>query len=99
MTNYADQPKINELYAENEKIGQAVAIIDAGGSMSEFTVTPPPPPEGEIMPATMMPQSIFVSGVSPPALMADLRAVLMARSTAIEAELAALGVTGAPVRH
>jgi hypothetical protein len=102
MTDYNDLAKINQLYAEQQQIAAAIAIIDADGTLSSFVVTAPPPPPYDPddpnpprMPAP--PVSIIVAGDVPPELMAALRAQLVQRSDAISAELADLGVDDTPV--
>jgi hypothetical protein len=97
MAEYSDVPQINALYAENQQLNNAVAMIDAGGPLTTFTIGPPPPSGTEPVTTMMMAAMISVPGPNDPQLMADLRAWLVNRSNAVEAELAALGVANTPV--
>jgi hypothetical protein len=159
MTEYSDVPQVNALYQESENVNTAIAMIDAGGTMTNFTVGPARPPEiapapgpapsgatgagpqgpiagpgpigqpmgpGPVGPGPMgppggpparpmpsgywpalgpmdaptgppvMPVNITVPDQITPELAASIRQALVDRSTAINAELAALGVTNPP---
>lgn len=95
MSQYSDVPAINVLYQENETVNNAITMIDSGGNLSNFTISPPPPGE---MGVPMMMAALITTGSTEPdsALMADLRAWLVNRSNAILAELASMGVTEPP---
>lgn len=97
MAAYDDIPQINALKQENDLVDNAIKMIDGGGTMASFVITPPPmPPEGGTG-VFMMASSVSTAG-SPPSVdtMLTVRAWLVQRSTDINAELVALGVTDPP---
>lgn len=98
MVAYTDVPAVNALYEEQGRLTQGIALIDAGGKVQMFTIAPPPYDAASPPPTpTMMMMSVSVNTIDPsPALMASARDAMVARSNAITAELAALGVTEAP---
>jgi len=103
MTEYSDLAQVQALYAEQQQIGTAIGMIDAGGTLLSFLIAGPPPPPYDPDSTTppVMPQppvNITITGAVPPKLMAALRTQLVTRSDAISEELAALGVSDAPVR-
>lgn len=95
MTEYSDVPQVNTLYQESQQVDAAIALIDAGGTVGNFMVRPPPPTEE---PAPVMMGISITVPPGPPnePLMADLRVLLVERQNAILAEMAALGVTATP---
>ena len=42
MTDYTDIPTVTTLHGEAERTQQALDMLAAGGTMTNFTVTPPP---------------------------------------------------------
>jgi hypothetical protein len=95
MVAYSDVPAVNLLYQEQATIDRAIELIDNGGVISNFTVSPLPPDPGAMGAAMQMPA--MISTVNPtPELMADARVALVERHNAIAAELMALGVTETP---
>lgn len=94
MTDYTDIPEVNALYAEDQLIARAIAILDAGGTLSEMTISPAPPAEGEV---PVPPASVNVPSADP-ALLADVRAWLVQRQADLDAQLAALGIVNSPAR-
>jgi hypothetical protein len=95
MTDYADVPAANALHAESEQVGRALAMLNGGGTMVQFTVAPTPPAPG-MMPPTQMPVSITApAGTVTQAMIDDLVAWLTIRQSDLTAQLAALGVTSA----
>jgi hypothetical protein len=99
MTSYSDVPAVNALYAERENVTNAITSIDGGGTLASFTIGPPPPdPERDAMSMAGGLMVAVQTGGEPmdPATQAALRGWCVQRQAAIDAELAALGVTGAP---
>lgn len=96
MTDYSTIPEVNALYMASEQCGQAIAMIDAGGNMSNFTIAPAPPDPDAPPAPLVMASTIAAPPPTDPALMADLRKWLVERQNAIMAELAALGVVETP---
>jgi len=100
MTDYTDVPQVGTLYAESERTQAAVANIDAGSSLASFTIGAPPPPDTPpVVPGgPVMPIQITLDTSNPPsaALMADIRAYLVARQASLNEQLAALQVTNTP---
>lgn len=100
MTDYNSVPDVSSLYAENERVNQAIANIDAGATATQFTIGMPPvtaPASGETPLALQVPINIYIPPPGPgDQLMRDLRAWLVTRSTDLMNQLAALGVTDAP---
>jgi hypothetical protein len=98
MVAYTDVPTANMLYEEQGRLTQGIALIDAGGKVQMFTVSPPPYDAASPPPTpTMMMMSVSINTIDPPAsLMASVRDEMVTRSNAITAELAALGVTESP---
>src|SRR5215468_3428168 len=94
MTEYTDVPQVSELYLEQQHVRAAIQLIDAGGTLTYLTISPPPPPEGEA--ATVMPIGLQVTGPVQQSTMDAIRAQLVTRDAAITAELTALGVINAP---
>jgi hypothetical protein len=98
MSAYDDQQQITALYTENESIGQAIGLIDAGGTLSHFTVVgAPPPTDSPGGPPTTFnpPVAIFMAKPATTATMSAIRTELVNRSTDIVTALTNLGVTGA----
>ena len=95
MTQYSDVPTANALYLENEQVNNAITMIDTGGLLINFAITPPPAMAGSPA-STMMATAINVPPPVDPALMAALRSWLVSRSAEIEAELVKLEVTDPP---
>lgn len=108
MTDYSDVPKANSLYLEQENVGQAITNLDAGGTIPSFMASPPPPPPydpnnplppGPASPVGMAVQ-VTTMGMPPGAeTIAAMRAWLVSRSAAIDAELLALGISDTPARR
>lgn len=97
MVAYSDVPAVNVLYQEQEQVSMAISAIDAGGKVSNFTVSPPMPEPGAPMGMMPMMMPVMISVPDPPAaLMQQARAALVIRQNAIVAELTALGVTEGP---
>ena len=95
MVAYSDVPAVNMLYQEQEQVSQAITMIDDGGKVTNFTVSPKPA-DPAAMGGTMH-MAVMISTSDPPVeLMAQARAALVARQNAILTELAALGVTDNP---
>lgn len=92
MTAYTDVTQANALVEEQTRLSNGVAMLDNGGTVTSFTVSPI---AGTMPGPSMMPVSILT--VVPPAdLIASARAAMVARHNAISDELTAIGVTGAP---
>jgi hypothetical protein len=105
MTEYTDVPKVNALHAESQLVAQAIANIEAGGTLSSMMISPPPlvpydpdnpppPPSSTTLPP--MPVNVTVPPPVDAALLADITAWLNQRLVDITAELEALGVTVPP---
>ena len=100
MTDYTDVPAANVLHAESQQIVSAIANLDAGGTIINMMIGPPPytPPDPGSPPVPMlMSVSIFVPPPVDPALTAQLRSWMDQRLLDISAELTALGVSVPPV--
>lgn len=94
MSSYDDTMKISALHQEQSQVSQAIAVLDAGGTVTSFMVSPPPTQPGE-MPSSLM--SVGVSTVDPSEqLLQEARNQLVARFEAINSELTSLGVTDTP---
>jgi hypothetical protein len=100
MVAYTDVPAANALYEEQERVNQALTLLDSGGSVSAFTVIPPPPaPPDPLNPPTTMTMMlpVMLQTVQPtPEMIAVIRDAIVARSAAITTQLLALGVTDPP---
>jgi len=95
MVAYSDVPAVNALYQEQEQISHAIAMIDDGGKVTNFTVSQKP--LDPLAMGGMMHMPVTIATSDPPAeLMAQARAALVARQGAILTELAGLGVTDSP---
>jgi hypothetical protein len=95
MVAYTDVPAANALVEEQAKINQGIALVDAGGKISSFTIIPPLPDPGSPPGVPMM--SATLSAVDPSlSFMQSVRDAMVARSAEIDDELAALGVDPAP---
>ena len=95
MSSYDDTNKISALHQEQAQVSQAVAVLDAGGTVTSFIVSPPSATQPGEMPSSMM--AVGVNTVNPsPELLQQARTALVLRFDAINAELAALGVTDTP---
>jgi len=97
MTNYSDVPQINTLYQQQQQVQQAIANIDNGGSLTSIAIGSPPASPGQPPMGMMVGASITLTKPATPETMAAVRAQLVIMSDEITAELAALGVTDAPV--
>ena len=103
MVAYTDISKVSSLCEEQARIANGIAALDAGGTVSSFTVSAPPyvpPAPGEPMsmpPPMMMMMMSSIPTIAPPAeLMAAARSAMLARHNEITAELTTLGVSEAP---
>lgn len=96
MTSYADVPKLMALHAEQQRIIDAIQMIDTGGSLVSFIVKPPPMKAGDTPGLTGV--SITTSE-SPPSsdFIAHARAWLEQRQDEINNAFAVLGITDGPV--
>jgi len=95
MVAYSDVPAVNMLYQEQEQITMAINMLDAGGKVTNFTVSPPPQDPGVMGMPIMM--QVMIATIDPsPDLMAQARAALITRQNEIITELAAMGVTDSP---
>jgi hypothetical protein len=95
MTDYADVPAVTALHGEAERVQQAISILAAGGTMSIFTVTPPPPEPGVMLPVVM---AVSISVVDPISaeMVTALNNWLTTRLATITDELATYDVTAPP---
>jgi hypothetical protein len=92
MVAYSDMPQVNVLYAEQENISKGLALLDASGTVTSFTISPAPNPDA---PSFSMP--IQIATVAPQqSLMDQARTAMTTRYNDITSQLAALGVTGSP---
>jgi hypothetical protein len=104
MTEYIDVPKANALHMESQQVAQAIANLEAGGTLTSMFISPPPPApvvpgepgEPVALAPLLMPVSVMVPPPLDPALLANITAWLNQRMTDIAAELSALGVTVPP---
>jgi hypothetical protein len=110
VTDYADLEKVNALYMESRTVAQAITAIDRGGTLSSLSISPPQyasmPPAvdaglpGDLpstsTPVVMMTTTISIPGPVDPALLADVRALLVEREQEIAVELKSLGVSVTP---
>jgi len=95
MVAYNDVSTVNNLCAEQTQINSAIANLDGGGTVTMFTISPPPPDPESFVGMMSMPVSIMT--VAPPQELLDqVRAALVLRSNEITTELQALGVTETP---
>jgi hypothetical protein len=100
VTEYTDLPTTNALYAESQQIIEAIANLDAGGTISSVMVDPPPPPPlvpGEPSPtATFVPVLVVVTPPVDPALLGQFRTWMQQRLAEISTSLTDLGVSVPP---
>lgn len=99
MTDYADVPTITTLHQESQNIQNALNLLNAGGTMSNFTVAPPPPPtDGSGIPSSTMYMSVNISVPGPisPDMTQALIDTLTTRQAEVVSELADLGVGPPP---
>jgi hypothetical protein len=86
------------LHVESQQVAQAIANLEAGGTLGSMVIAPPPyapSPPGPAPPPTTMQMAVTVY-VPPPVdatLLANITAWLEQRMVDIAAELTALGVT------
>lgn len=100
MSSYTNTPEINALYQEQQQVKQAIDMLDAGGSVPSFVVSPPTQqsPEGYPMPTTQM--AVSINTIAPSeALLSDAYDALVKRHNDISNQLQALGVTDAPIEE
>lgn len=93
MVEYTDIPAVNALYEEQARINQGIAIIDAGGTVSSFTLIPAPPSTSNPNPSMLISTTI---GAVDPSLefLASVRKAMVDRNAVITQELTDLGVSG-----
>jgi len=100
MTDYTDLPTTNMIYGEQERTIQAVANLDAGGTLTSFVIGSPPAPMGLQPVGTVaipsMPVTVTLDVPASDTLMTDLRAWLVQRSNSLNDQLISLGVTNPP---
>ena len=99
MTQYSDVPQVNDLYIEQEQVQAAITLIDSGGTLTAFTLSPPPLPPFDPdnpPPPPLMTVRIVYGGTVQQSTMDAVRAQLVTRSGEINDELASLGVTSSP---
>jgi hypothetical protein len=102
MTEYTDVPRANALHQESQQVAQAIASLEAGGTLYSMVVSPPsappPPAPGQQMaaPPPMMAVTVMIPPPVAPALLAEVVTWLNDRLVDISAELTELGVTVPP---
>jgi hypothetical protein len=101
MTDYSDVPTVTTLHGESERTQQAMTMLDNGGTMSNFTISPPPPPTDSNgvpipTPITMMAVTINVTEPLSDELMTALNDWLVTRQQNIVDELATYDVGPPP---
>ena len=95
MVAYTYITQVNMLYNEQSAIDAGIEMLDNGGKVSAFTVSPPYPDPNVMGMPMMMP--VQLSTVAPSeAMTLEVRAAMVTRHNEIAAELAALGVTDTP---
>jgi len=95
MVAYTDVPAVNALYMEQEVVTSAITMIDAGGKVTSFTISPVPPDPEMLATMPAMPAMIAIPDAQPE-LIDQARAALVIRQNEIVAELTALGITEGP---
>jgi len=93
MTQYSDLPQITALYQQREFVTQITTMLDRGGLISAFTVSPKIPEPGELPPAEFPIQVSVPPESVTPTLINDIRQWCAQRQTDIDMQLADLGVT------
>jgi hypothetical protein len=96
MTEYSNVPQVNALYQESQVVANAIRLIDQGGTLASFTISPPPNQGGPPAGGMMMAVSISTTSPSSPALMSEIRKSLVDREGEIAKQLEDLGVTAQP---
>ena len=105
MSDYNDVPMINALYLEQQQVQQGISLIDAGGTLKNFFITPPlapletepgPTPDPPLTLGPGMGASITLTEPATPETMAALRAQLVVYDNELTVKLAELGVTNTP---
>src|SRR3954470_123251 len=94
MTDYSDLPQVNTLYLESQNVANAISLIDNGGRLSNFTISPAPNQE----PTGMMMMSVSITTTNPtsPSLLSEIRKALVDREAEIAQQMEELGVTARP---
>lgn len=95
MTDYADVPEVNALYAEQAQIDQAIDILDnRDGTVSAYTI------QATLLDPVARSMGVTITTVDPgQSLIAGVRSSLIQRYNQISQELRDLGVTGTPPDH
>jgi|KBSMisStandDraft_5_1062788.scaffolds.fasta_scaffold91683_2 hypothetical protein len=99
MTEYTDVPTANALHQESQQVAQALANLEAGGSLGSMMIAPPPPPPPDpSQPLAPMQMAVHVTVPPPtdPALVAQITTWLNNRLTELGQQMADLGVTVPP---
>lgn len=89
MSSYEDMSEIHRLYQEQERIASALAILDDGGTISSFVVSPSGTGVMAVSVNTVAPSRVMLAGVY---------AVLIDRYNVLSRELEDLGVTDVPTQ-
>jgi len=96
MTDYTDVPTVTTLHGEAERTQQALDMLAAGGTMSNFTVAPPPPTVPGAPAPIMMAVNIQVTEPLSAELLTALNDWLTTRLAAIIVELSTYDVGPPP---
>src|SRR5215469_3924367 len=95
MSDYSDVPQINTLFSENERVNEAIAVLNSGiGQLVTFTVSIPPDKQTDPITVPNGPVQIIVYPPdTDPSTVTALLNLLNTKSSDIQNQLAALGVT------
>lgn len=96
MTDYVDVPTVSALHGEAERTQQAIDMLASGGTMSNFTVAPPPPDPSGVPSPMMMSVNIQVTEPLSAELLTALNDWLTARLAKIVDELATYDIGPPP---
>jgi hypothetical protein len=99
VTNYYEVPAVSLLHQESQQVAQALANLQAGGSLGSMMIIPPPsvaPEPGQPLPPMMMSVQVLVPPPTSPALVIELTKWLQDRLVELAAQMSSLGVVVPP---
>jgi len=99
MTAYTDLPQVNSLYTEQQQIETAIGYLQNGGTVTNMTMAPAPPPsDATTVPPPEFPVRIELTEPPSQAFNNQVISALQQRSADITSQLGSLGVTPPPAR-
>jgi len=98
MTEYAHLPQATALHYRRELVSQIISLIDTGGYVSQFAVSPRPAEAGEVAPAELALTVLVPADTASPEMLASARAWCVQQQADIDMQLADLGIINPPER-